>query len=546
MIRLIDSRTAHVIIGDNAPSWIAIGIDALDGKTTVVEISQNGSLLDKWERDSNNLVLCQWDETRGVFALDGKNEIHDAETPLELEGKWSRSWRTVLHKVMIAWPLSNRGGVEARLWGNFRNLAVVDIEKAMFYLTAVASDLGMASRTPNLVGSRLFEKMMEDYSLVDPDQEDLGLIDAATVKAYGWPRLRDLKTMDNKGSWEDWEDELTRMRLPSTAWLAWRRLKTVIGEVEPAMGQCLVEDLGGGRTDAINKAMLNGGNGTRAWIKCLSRWCRADRLEPSNETIARIGWVDELASTGAWIIASHGHAWHDVDTTGKSWSKSSRDFLEKLDAAGVDGQLAILADVWMQLDAEYWHEAIKMAAEDDQTIDHAMVSLLADDEISSKVWVLTIPLRGIGDGDESVSSSRTVEHDDTSEKTTSSNDTGDSKQANDSKQVMDKKTRSSKENVVTKAAPLSKSKHSSSLQKKNDGNENADHADKVSTGDTETGDQPITGDGMKTGDHDAVEAGVVNVGETAPSALPAGQDRKKRPFQTEDGFIDYSIDIVES
>lgn len=541
MIRLIDSRTAHVIVGADAPSWIAIGVSALDGKTTVVEIGQNGSLLDKWERDSNDLVLCQWDETRRVFALDGRNEIHDEETPLELEGKWARSWRTVLHKVMISWPLSNRGGVEARLWGNFHNLASVDIEKAMFYLTAVASDLGVAASTPNLVGSRLFEKMIEDYSLVDPDQEDLSLIDAATVKTYGRPRLQDLKMTDDRGSWEDWEDELTRMRLPSTAWLAWRRLKAVIGEVDPTMGQCLIEDLCGGRSDVISKA-VKGGNGARAWISCLSRWCRVDRLEPPNETIARIGWVDELASSGAWVIASNGSAWHDVDTTGKSWSKSSRNFLKELDTASVDDQLAILADVWAQLDAEYWPKAIKMAMEEGKTIDSAMVDLMADDEISGKVWVLTSPLRSTASEDKPVQSVKTVSHDTASGKTTSTvNATTD-----DSRLAVDKETKAGK-NTSMKTASLSKSH---ALHKKNAVDVDAGHDDKMETdssvttiGDsgTASGSQSKTSD--STVEHDA---GSVNAVEAAPSALPTGQDRKKRPFQTEDGFIDYSIDIVES
>ena len=541
MIRLIDSRTAHVIVGADAPSWIAIGVDALDGKTTVIEIGQNGSLLDKWERDSNDLVLCQWDETRRVFALDGRNEIHDEETPLELEGKWARSWRTVLHKVMISWPLSNRGGVEARLWGNFHNLASVDIEKAMFYLTAVASDLGVASRTPNLVGSRLFEKMIEDYSLVDPDQEDLSLIDAATVKTYGRPRLQDLKMTDDRGSWEDWEDELTRMRLPSTAWLVWRRLKAVIGEVEPTMGQCLIEDLCGGQSDVISKT-VKGGNGARAWISCLSRWCRVDRLEPPNETIARIGWVDELASSGAWVIASNGRAWHDVDTTSKSWSKSSRDFLIKLDTASVDDQLAILADVWAQLDAEYWPKAIKMAMEDGKTIDSAMVDLMADDEISGKVWVLTAPLRSTVSEDKPVRPVKIASHDNASGKSTGAvND-----DAGDSGPVVDKKAKAN-DSTVSKTTSLSKSH---ALHKKNAVDGDTSHDDKTEAGSIVTiaGDSgTVSGSKSKTGDNNVEhDDGEANMVEAAPSALPTGQDRKKRPFQTEDGFIDYSIDIVES
>lgn len=321
------------------------GVDAMTGKMTAVSKQSDGSQ-DETLGTPSLPALCQWDDSRQLFFLDAKMTVSDSQTPLELEGRWSVSWRSVLHAVMSAWPLGSKSSIEAKLWGNFKNVVeIAGIDAAMFYVAAVSVDMVTAGKSKKMSSSRLFEAMIRDYSLVDPQQYGLDAIGAATVKTYGQPKLSDLSIIDGgRGDWESWEPELKQSGLPSNAWLAWRRIRARIGVVQPELASSVFSTLTGGLADNIGKIPV-GTPGADEFYETVSRWSAPSRIDWR----LRQRWLEELLSVGVWAAVSEGSMWSEALSRVGDEKTVEAEVLSELAGSSVDRQLGFIAAMWSAL-----------------------------------------------------------------------------------------------------------------------------------------------------------------------------------------------------
>lgn len=383
--RMIGARPAHVIVGLQQPVYGFLhGVDAMTGKTAAVALQADGSPGGPLQEESLP-ALCQWDDSRGLFFLDSKMSVSDGQTPMELEGRWAVSWRSALHAVMSAWPLGSKSSIEAKLWGNFKNVVeIAGVDEAMFYLAAVSVDMVTAGKSKKMSSSRLFETMIRDYSLVDPQQYGLDAVDAAAVKTYGQPRLSDVSLRDDgRGDWRAWEDELKGMSLPSSAWLPWRRIRSRIGEVQSELAGSVLASLNPGITDYVSKLPL-GEPGTVDYCETVSRWAAPSPVDWR----LRQQWLEELLSVGVWIAVSNGSMWSEALEKRTGLSKAESELLHELIGSTVDRQLGFVAAMWKCL-----HGKLSMMPADGG--EEALEKLaMADEQLALGLSVVDMALAG--------------------------------------------------------------------------------------------------------------------------------------------------------
>ncbi len=274
---MIAARAAHVMLGNRVKGKaMAIGNSADDGSLLVMDLGPNNEMLGPTDTTPWSLVLCQWDDSRAIFALDSDGHIYDENTPSD--GEWS-SWTRANDKIFSTATIPQASKMKDLVYANFQNLqTTMGLKEAMFYLTAVAYDIDtyetsngqipQASKMKDLVyanfqnlqttmglkeamfyltavaydidtyetsngqikTTKVLESMMENYRLID--DENLDAIEAATIKAYGRPKFYDLDFSRLAGRWTDWEGDLTKLSLPSTMWLILRRATGLLGRVD--------------------------------------------------------------------------------------------------------------------------------------------------------------------------------------------------------------------------------------------------------------------------------------------------------------------------
>lgn len=384
--RIIAARAAHVLVGPRPLAYgLLYGVDAMTGKPTAVPLRSDGSQGEALEATALP-ALCQWDDTRGLFFLDAKLNVNDSQTPMELEGKWAVSWRSVLHAVMSAWPLGSKSSIEAKLWGNFKNVVeIAGVDAAMFYMSAVSVDMVVASKSKKMSSSRLFEAMIRDYSLVDPRQHGLDAVDAATVKTYGQPRLADVSLSgDGRGDWRAWEPELRKMGLPSTAWLPWRRIRSRIREPQRELAGSILSILVPGLTDNVLR-MPASGPGARDYWETVSKWSTGG--SPADWRL-RQKWLEELLSVGVWTAVSQGALWREAASRAGDGDEEARALADELAGSSVDRQFGFIASVWRGLHS-------KLDSLDDGRSEEEFEGLvMADDQLSTGLSMINLALAG--------------------------------------------------------------------------------------------------------------------------------------------------------
>lgn len=510
--RTIGARPAHVIVGLQQPVYGFLhGVDAMTGKTAAVALQADGSQGEPLQGESLP-ALCQWDDSRGLFFLDSKMSVSDSQTPMELEGKWAVSWRSALHSVMSAWPLGSKSSIEAKLWGNFKNVVeIAGVDEAMFYLAAVSLDMVTAGKSKKMSSSRLFEAMIRDYSLVDPQQYGLDAVDAAAVKTYGQPRLSDVSLRDDgRGDWRAWEDELKEMGLPSSAWLPWRRIRSRIGEVQPELAGSVLASLNPGLTDYVSKLPL-GEPGTVDYCETVSRW-----VVPSPvDWRLRRQWLEELLSVGVWIAVSEGSMWSEALGKRTGLSKADSELLHELADSTVDRQLGFVAALWKCL-----HSKLSTMPADGG--EEALEKLaMADEQLALGLSVVDMALAD-SEADEYAGTGETAS-------TTASRETPDDSE---------KTNETSRPKSATKTSPRSSEQGGKT---ESDGKPERSRTRKPSSKTEETEDtnaphalskKPAGGDGPDVSDDGEAEVKKPTV-------------RKPKPV-SDDGMIDYEMDVVTS
>lgn len=393
--RIIAARAAHVLVGPQPLAYgLLYGVDAMTGKPTAVPLRSDGSQGEPLESTALP-ALCQWDDTRGLFFLDAKLNVNDSQTPMELEGKWAVSWRSVLHAVMSAWPLGSKSSIEAKLWGNFKNVVeIAGVDAAMFYMSAVSVDMVVASKSKKMSSSRLFEAMIRDYSLVDPRQHGLDAVDAATVKTYGQPRLADVSLSgDGRGDWRAWEPELRKMGLPSTAWLPWRRIRSRISEPQRELAGSMLSILVPGLTDNVLR-MPSSGPGAADYWETVTEWSAGG--SPVDWRL-RQKWLEELLSVGVWAAVSQGALWREAASRAGDGDEEVRALAVELAGSSVDRQFGFIASVWRGLHS-------KLDSLDDGCSEEEFEGLvMADDRLSTGLSMINLalvdPAVDAGDGE---------------------------------------------------------------------------------------------------------------------------------------------------
>ena len=384
--RIIAARSAHVLVGPQPLAYgLLYGMDAMTGKPTAVSLRSDGSQGEPLASAALP-ALCQWDDTRGLFFLDAKLNVNDSQTPMELEGKWAVSWRSVLHAVMSAWPLGSKSSIEAKLWGNFKNVVeIAGVDAAMFYMSAVSVDMVVASKSKKMSSSRLFEAMIRDYSLVDPRQHGLDAVDAATVKTYGQPRLADVSLSgDGRGDWRAWEPELRKMGLPSTAWLPWRRIRSRIGEPQRELAGSMLSILVPGLTDNVLR-MPSSGPGAADYWETVSEWSAGG--SPVDWRL-RQKWLEELLSVGVWATVSQGALWREAASRAGDGDEEARALADELAGSSVDRQFGFIASVWRGLHS-------KLDSLDDGCNEEEFEGLvMADEQLSTGLSMINLALAG--------------------------------------------------------------------------------------------------------------------------------------------------------
>lgn len=381
--RIIAARAAHVLVGPQSLAYgLLYGVDAMTGKPTAVPLRSDGSQGEALEAVALP-ALCQWDDTRGLFFLDAKLNVNDSQTPMELEGKWAVSWRSVLHAVMSAWPLGSKSSIEAKLWGNFKNVVeIAGIDAAMFYMSAVSVDMVVASKSKKMSSSRLFEAMIRDYSLVDPRQHGLDAVDAATVKTYGQPRLADVSLSgDGRGDWLAWEPELRKMGLPSTAWLPWRRIRSRIGEPQKELAGSILSILVPGLTDNVLRMPASGPGAVDYW-KTVSKWSAGD--SPADWRL-RQKWLEELLSVGVWTAVSQGALWREAASRSGD-DEEARALADELAGSSLDRQLGFIASIWKGLHSKLDSLDVGCSEEEFEGL------VMADSQLSAGLSMINLAL----------------------------------------------------------------------------------------------------------------------------------------------------------
>ena len=380
---MIAARAAHVMLGNRVKGKaIAIGNSAEDGSLLVMDLGPNNEMLGPTDTTPWSLVLCQWDDSRAIFALDSDGHIYDENTPME--GAWS-SWEHATDKIFSTATIPQAGKMKELVYANFKNLQdTVGRKEAMFYLTAVAYDIDVyESSDGQLKTSKVLESMMEDYRLID--EEGLDAIEASTVKAYGRPRFYDLDFSRLAGRWTDWERDLTKLSLPSTMWLILRRATGLLGKVDRSIVIPVIQLFVPGDYDLTQTIMTRIHTTlVQPWLEVFREWVKPDASGAWADA-SRLEWVAEYVKLTNLLVYTP-DPWGEI-TPGEDWAIEVKEQYDTIRAMPVEQQLDLLVTTWRSVLHDVFYPSVADSSmEDSDVLDETVVNKLhGDAELESVV-----------------------------------------------------------------------------------------------------------------------------------------------------------------
>ena len=405
---MIAARAAHVMLGNRVKGKaIAIGNSAEDGSLLVMDLGPNNEMLGPTDTTPWSLVLCQWDDSRAIFALDSDGHIYDENTPSD--GEWS-SWTRAKDKIFSTATIPQASKMKDLVYANFQNLqTTMGLKEAMFYLTAVAYDIDTYETSNGQIKTtKVLESMMENYRLID--DENLDAIEAATIKAYGRPKFYDLDFSRLAGRWTDWEGDLTKLSLPSTMWLILRRATGLLGRVDRSIVIPVIKLFIPDTTDLTQTIMTRiPASLVQPWLKVLRSWVKPDTPGLWADA-SRLEWVIEYIKLTNLLVYDP-NPWTHV-TPSDDWSVEVKAQFDKLSGMTPEDQLDMLINTWQSVLDEVFYPSVQESNKADSDIlDEAVVDTLHNNlELESSVLAFASLLTDPNPPDEDTDTDRTSNH----------------------------------------------------------------------------------------------------------------------------------------
>ena len=405
---MIAARAAHVMLGNRVKGKaIAIGNSAEDGSLLVMDLGPNNEMLGLTDTTPWSLVLCQWDDSRAIFALDSDGHIYDENTPSD--GEWS-SWTRANDKIFSTATIPQASKMKDLVYANFQNLqTTMGLKEAMFYLTAVAYDIDTYETSNGQIKTtKVLESMMENYRLID--DENLDAIEAATIKAYGRPKFYDLDFSRLAGRWTDWEGDLTKLSLPSTMWLILRRATGLLGRVDRSIVIPVIKLFIPDTTDLTQTIMTRiPASLVQSWLKVLRSWVKPDTPGLWADA-SRLEWVIEYIKLTNLLVYDP-NPWTHV-TPSDDWSVEVKAQFDKLSGMTPEDQLDMLINTWQSVLDEVFYPSVQESNKADSDIlDEAVVDTLHNNlELESSVLAFASLLTDPNPPDEDTDTDPTSNH----------------------------------------------------------------------------------------------------------------------------------------
>lgn len=405
---MIAARAAHVMLGNRVKGKaMAIGNSAEDGSLLVMDLGPNNEMLGPTDTTPWSLVLCQWDDSRAIFALDSDGHIYDENTPSD--GEWS-SWTRANDKIFSTATIPQASKMKDLVYANFQNLqTTMGLKEAMFYLTAVAYDIDTYETSNGQIKTtKVLESMMENYRLID--DENLDAIEAATIKAYGRPKFYDLDFSRLAGRWTDWEGDLTKLSLPSTMWLILRRATGLLGRVDRSIVIPVIKLFIPDTTDLTQTIMTRiPASLVQSWLKVLRSWVKPDAPGLWADA-SRLEWVIEYIKLTNLLVYDP-NPWTHV-TPSDDWSVEVKAQFDKLSGMTPEDQLDMLINTWQSVLDEVFYPSVQESNEADSDIlDEAVVDTLHNNlELESSVLAFASLLTDPNPPDEDTDTDPTSNH----------------------------------------------------------------------------------------------------------------------------------------
>ena len=405
---MIAARAAHVMLGNRVKGKaIAIGNSADDGSLLVMDLGPNNEMLGPTDTTPWSLVLCQWDDSRAIFALDSDGHIYDENTPSD--GEWS-SWTRANDKIFSTATIPQANKMKDLVYANFQNLqTTMGLKEAMFYLTAVAYDIDTYETSNGQIKTtKVLESMMENYRLID--DENLDAIEAATIKAYGRPKFYDLDFSRLAGRWTDWEGDLTKLSLPSTMWLILRRATGLLGRVDRSIVIPVIKLFIPDTTDLTQTIMTRiPASLVQSWLKVLRSWVKPDTPGLWADA-SRLEWVIEYIKLTNLLVYDP-NPWTHV-TPSDDWSVEVKAQFDKLSGMTPEDQLDMLINTWQSVLDEVFYPSVQESNKADSDIlDEAVVDTLHNNlELESSVLAFASLLTDPNPPDEDIDTDPTSNH----------------------------------------------------------------------------------------------------------------------------------------
>lgn len=405
---MIAARAAHVMLGNRVKGKaIAIGNSAEDGSLLVMDLGPNNEMLGLTDTTPWSLVLCQWDDSRAIFALDSDGHIYDENTPSD--GEWS-SWTRANDKIFSTATIPQASKMKDLVYANFQNLqTTMGLKEAMFYLTAVAYDIDTYETSNGQIKTtKVLESMMENYRLID--DENLDAIEAATIKAYGRPKFYDLDFSRLAGRWTDWEGDLTKLSLPSTMWLILRRATGLLGRVDRSIVIPVIKLFIPDTTDLTQTIMTRiPASLVQSWLKVLRSWVKPDTPGLWADA-SRLEWVIEYIKLTNLLVYDPS-PWTHV-TPSDDWSVEVKAQFDKLSGMTPEDQLDMLINTWQSVLDEVFYPSVQESNKADSDIlDEAVVDTLHNNlELESSVLAFASLLTDSNPPDEDIDTDPTSNH----------------------------------------------------------------------------------------------------------------------------------------
>ena len=405
---MIAARAAHVMLGNRVKGKaIAIGNSADDGSLLVMDLGPNNEMLGPTDTTPWSLVLCQWDDSRAIFALDSDGHIYDENTPSD--GEWS-SWTRANDKIFSTATIPQASKMKDLVYANFQNLqTTMGLKEAMFYLTAVAYDIDTYETSNGQIKTtKVLESMMENYRLID--DENLDAIEAATIKAYGRPKFYDLDFSRLAGRWTDWEGDLTKLSLPSTMWLILRRATGLLGRVDRSIVIPVIKLFIPDTTDLTQTIMTRiPASLVQSWLKVLRSWVKPDTPGLWADA-SRLEWVIEYIKLTNLLVYDP-NPWTHV-TPSDDWSVEVKAQFDKLSGMTPEDQLDMLINTWQSVLDEVFYPSVQESNKADSDIlDEAVVDTLHNNlELESSVLAFASLLTDPNPPDEDIDTDPTSNH----------------------------------------------------------------------------------------------------------------------------------------